>query len=214
MQHLINKLLKPMKRQIRQLLTRGLVNMVDASLLMQTLQVEALTGELLDNIEHWQPYGYTSHPQPGAEALLGSLGGNRSHTVAISVADRRFRLKNTAPGEVALFTDEGDVIHFKRGNEIYINTANKLTAVAGNEVDVTSPLVNVTASSKVTFTTPEFELTGNMTIGGTASVVGALSSATSLSDPTGTVQKMRDVYNGHNHGGDSGGTTGTPNQGM
>ena len=28
------------------------------------------------------------------------------------------------------------------------------------------------------------------------------------------MQGIRDTYNGHNHPGDSGGTTGAPNQGM
>lgn len=151
----IDRALQPVQRKLRMMVTRGVVKLVDASTLLQELQVAAVGEELLDNIEHWEPYGYTSRPQPGAEALLLSLGGDRGHTVAVSVADRRFRLKGLAAGEVALFTDEGDVIHFKRGNHIYIDAMNQVTVKAGTKVVIDAPLA---------------EFTGDVTIVGEATI--------------------------------------------
>lgn len=119
---LISRMLAPLQRQIRLMFTRGLVAMVDSSELIQILQVRAMGDELLDNIQHFEAYGYTSNPKPGAEALLAALGGNHDHMVAVMVGDRRFRLKGLKSGEVAMYTDEGDFIHFKRGNEIHIKT--------------------------------------------------------------------------------------------
>lgn len=154
----INKVLEPLRRRLRVMITRSIVKLVDSSTLMQELQLEALADELLDGIEHFEQYGYTCNPQPGAEALLANIGGSRSKAVAICVADRRFRLKNMASGEVALYTDEGDVIHFKRGNHIYIDSAAKVT--------VKAPNVDITASTKVTMTTPLLEVTGDINAGG------------------------------------------------
>lgn len=202
----VQRLLAPLKRRVQLLATRAVVRLVDPAAMLQQLQAEALAHEVLDQVEHWEPYGYTCRPHPGAEALLLSLGGRRAHTIALNVADRRFRMKNLAPGEVALYTDEGDVIHFKRGQHIYIDAGAKVTAKAPN--------VEVIAGTRVLLDTPETEITGNLTVGGTAAVQGALSSATSISDPTGSMQGMRDTYNGHTHPGDSGGTTGAPNEGM
>lgn len=219
LRRVIEKSLQPLARRLRTMATRGVVKLVDPSTLMQQLQVAALGDELLDRIEHWEPYGFTSNPHPEAEALLLSLGADRDHTVAVNVADRRFRLKGLASGEVAMATDEGDVIHFKRGNHIYIDSLSKITAKAPN--------VDVIASVKVLLDTPETEMTGNLTVAGdtdiggnttvagTAVVTGALSSATSVADPTGTMQSIRITYNGHNHPeNDNGGPTDAPNQQM
>jgi len=123
----LQKVLKPYHRRINNLVSRGVLNLVDAASNLQTLQVNLLANETLDDVEHFQPYGFTSHPKEGAEVLLTSLGGQRDHSIVFCVSDRRFRLKDLSQGEVALFTDEGDVIHFKRGNEILIKAATKLT---------------------------------------------------------------------------------------
>lgn len=185
----IGKLLAPVERRIKTIITRGVVKLVDPSLMMQELQIKVF-GQVLDKVEHFEPYGFTSHPQENAEALLASLGGRRGHTVAVCVADRNFRLKNTQPGEVALYTDEGDVIHFKRNNIIDIKSASTINAIA--------PDVNINASSKVSLTTPECEITGNLTVGG------------DVSDATSSMADMRTVYNGHTHTGDNGGSTSPP----
>lgn len=202
---MLEKVLRPIQRKLRMLATRGVVKLVNPATLLQELQIAALGEEVLDRIEHWEPYGYTSRPLAGAEALLLSLGADRDHTVAVNVADRRFRLKNLTAGEVALYTDEGDVIHFKRGNQILIDTMGTLVANAGTSITATSPLVNVVASTKVTFDTPlvqcthDLDVVGNVTAGGTGVFTGALSSATSVADPNSTMGDMRTTYNGHTH---------------
>ena len=123
---LLKRVLQPIHRRLSLIVTRALVNLVDSEKLMQEIQVQSVGGETLDGIEHFEPYGYTSRAKQGAEALLAALGGKRSHLVAVSVADRRFRLKGLAEGEVAMYTDEGDVIHFKRGNIIEIKAVTKV----------------------------------------------------------------------------------------
>ena len=180
----LSKLISPIKRRIQLLLTRGVVKLIKSDLMMQELQIKTL-GTTLDNVEHFEPYGFTSHPQTDAEALLASLGGSRGHTVALCVADRRFRIKNMAQGEVAIYTDEGDFIHFKRNNIIDINSADTL--------NVTAPNVNIAASIKVTITSPDTECSGNLTVGGNVAAGG------NVNDASSSMQDMRNTYNGHTH---------------
>lgn len=196
------RLTAPIYRRLRQVVTRGIVRLVDPAQLLQSLQVEAFAGETLDRVEHFEPYGFTSHPLAGAEVLLFSLSGRRSHNVAGIVTDRRYRKKDLAPGEVALFTDEGDVIHFKRGRLVEI--------VAGTKVKITAPEVEVVASTKVTVTSPLVEMSGDL------NVAGAITSAMSVADPNGTMQEMRGTYNGHTHPENNapGGNTNAPSQPM
>lgn len=226
------RLTAPLRRRIKVMFTRALGNLVDPATLMQTLQVEALAGETLDGVEHFEPYGFTSNPQPGFEALLAALGGDRAHTVCVVAADRRFRLKNLAPGEVALYTDEGDVIHFRRNRIIEINGGEQVTVNtkvaeinatisatvtspvvnvnASTSADVTSPLVNVVASTKVTFSTPLAEVSGNLTVGGAINATGLIASAVSVADPNGTMQEMRGYYNAHGGHSFTGGGPASP----
>lgn len=185
------RLTEPLRRRIKVLFTRALGSLVDPATLMQTLQVEALAGEVLDGVEHFEPYGFTSNPLPGFEALLAALGGDRAHTVCVIAADRRYRKKNLASGEVALYTDEGDYILLKRGRIIEV--------FSGTKVKVTAPEAEIIASTKVTLTTPLAEVSGNVTVGGTLVATGAISSAVSIADPSGTLAEARGYYNSHTH---------------
>lgn len=182
-----HKLLDPIRRRIRGLVSRAVVTLVNDSLKLQGLQLKVLADETLDNVERFQEYGYSSVPLPGAEAVLLCLGGHRDHPVVISVDDRRYRLKNLAAGEVALYTDEGDIIKLARGRIIEV--------VAGTRVRVTAPDVEIVASTKVTVTSPNVEISGALT------VQGAVLSNTSIADPAGTMSEMRGTYNSHTHPG-------------
>ena len=54
------KLLGPMARRIGNLLARGSVAAVNGTGKMRTLQLRMLAGEVKDNVEHFEPYGFTS----------------------------------------------------------------------------------------------------------------------------------------------------------
>ena len=59
---------------------------------LQTVQVVGLPDEIIDGAERFQMYGITSHPLPGADALVLAVGGIRQHPV-ILIDDRRYRVK-------------------------------------------------------------------------------------------------------------------------
>ncbi|MGZ9668060.1 phage baseplate assembly protein V [Pseudomonas sp. GNP014] len=128
---------------LKSIMARGTVLLTAAGKMMQTLQVRLTAGEVKDTVEHFEPYGFTSNPLAGAEVLTMFLNGDRSHAVVVVAADRRYRIKELAPGEVAIYTDEGDKVHFKRGRVIDIET-NTLNIKATTAVNFDTPVINQT----------------------------------------------------------------------
>lgn len=188
------RLLGPIWRRIRLLVSRGVVRLVDDSMKLQRVQV-SLLGDQPAWAERFQQYGYTSHPHPEAEAVVAAIGGARAHLVALSVDDRRYRPKGLQAGEVCLYTDEGDEIRFKRGKLISVK--------AGSKLEVTAPQAVFNCSTSVTLNTPKVIASGDIEAAG------------QIRDGVGTMQAMRDTYNDHNHNeNDNGGPTDPPNQGM
>jgi hypothetical protein len=100
-------------------LARSLVRVVEESDGVQVIQVNVLAGELLENIQNPQHYGFASRMRPGNEALLAFLAGDRSHGYAICDGDRRYRPQDLEEGEVALFTDEDTLDEEEEAPEWY-----------------------------------------------------------------------------------------------
>ncbi len=116
----------PLVRRIRMICGRGVVDVINDARLMQELQFRALDREVLDGVEHWQPYGFTYHPLPGGEVLYICPLGDRSHVIAIAVADRKFRPKNSEPGEVVIYDDLGKSIRMARNGDVHITAPRVL----------------------------------------------------------------------------------------
>ncbi len=173
--------------KLRLMVARGIVKLIKDSAKIQELQVQLLEGEVRGQGERFQNYGFTSHPKPGAEAIVVMVGGDRSHPVILVVDDRRYRLKNMNEGEVAIYTDEGDYIWIKRNGNIAVK--------ASTQVNVECPSVN---------------MTGNL------NVEGNITCDNNVSDENGSMNEMRGVYNTHKHTGiqTGGGTSGNPNATM
>lgn len=111
---LLSRMMAPLHRAISNMALRATVTLVNSANKMQTLQITMRGDEAKENIEHFEPYGFTSHAKSGAEAITLFFNGDRSHGVAIVVADRRYRLTTLADGEVALHDDLGQKVHLKR----------------------------------------------------------------------------------------------------
>lgn len=131
---------------------------------MQGLQLRLTAGEVKDRVEHFEPYGYTSHPLPGAEAVVAFVGGDRSHGVAIVVGDRRFRLAGLKPGEVALYSDEGDTLIFRRGRMVEFSTES-FVVNARKEILLNAPVVKASE---------EVQVGGGLGVQGGAEIAGPL----------------------------------------
>lgn len=164
--------LAPLARRLGNMLSRGSIAVANAATKMQSLQVRLLAGEVKDDVEHFEPFGFTSCPLPGAEAIGLFFDGDRSHGVVVVVADRRYRLTTLQGGEAAL--------HDAFGNKIHLHLDGTMEVVATTKVQITSPLVT---------------MSGNLQVAGNIVAAGDISDHTSKS-----MLGMRTVYNGHHHG--------------
>ena len=122
--------LRDLVRRTRMMIGRCILAGVNDKAGIQEVFVRLLADESKDKIPHLQHYGFTAHPLPEAEAVTFFMSGNRDHGVVICIDDRRFRIKNLEPGEVAIYTDEdllpgGNRIIFKRGQNIEIHTGER-----------------------------------------------------------------------------------------
>jgi phage baseplate assembly protein V len=134
----VDRITSNLKKRIMKIIGRAVIELIDDSKGLQSTQISVLKNEVYSKIERVQSYGLTSHPRKGAEAVVLFQAGSRDHGIVIGVDDRRYRLKNLSEGEVALYTDEGDKIHLKRGNKIDIETQT-LTIKAGDSTQTVLP---------------------------------------------------------------------------
>jgi phage gp45-like len=130
------KIIAPLQRKIMLMIGRAVLTTINDTDGYQKLQISLLSGDVSDDALRLQNYGFTSVPKAGADAILVCVGGSHDNGIVIACDDKRYRLKGLASGEVAIYTDEGDKIHLKRGNNIEITTTllkvnGKLT-VTGN----------------------------------------------------------------------------------
>lgn len=143
-----------LEARVRLMFGRAIVRLVDDARLAQELQIDLLEDESQDAVEHLQPYGFAAHPHSGAEAVVGCVGGLRSHAIVISVADRRYRLKNLEQGEVGIYDDLGNIVVLKRG-KIVITAQSKIEMTAPDGLKITANVEihgNVSVDGEVTTT--------------------------------------------------------------
>lgn len=117
----------PVTRQLRRLVNRGLLRRVSYDEKIRLLQIQGEGGQVLSGIEHLEPFGFTSHPLPGAEPIAVALNGNGSHTIVILVNDQRYRLV-LEEGESAVYNQHGDYVHIKADRSIAVKAATRVYA--------------------------------------------------------------------------------------
>lgn len=189
---------------------RGLVLLVDDARAMQTLQIGVLDNETIEGAERIQEYGFSSHPLPEAEIVALFIGADRSHPIVVACDDRRYRL-SLQPGEVALYTDEGDNVVLRRGRVIEVSTSH-LVVNAADDVAVTTGTVDIKAPGGTTIH-GDVLVEGSLTWTGTAQGRdGAARFSGGLSNRGGQVDSNGVVLESHVHGGvqPGNGSTGQP----
>lgn len=139
--------LRQMGRRVMLMVGRCVLQAANDAAGIQALQLSGLEGELIEDAERMQDYGFTSVPFPGAEAVLVFPGGLRSHGLVVAVGDRRYRLKGLQDGEVAVYDDLGQQMVLKRDG-IRIATSLK--------VEIEAPEVTLTADTRFKVVTPHF----------------------------------------------------------
>ncbi|WP_339429510.1 phage baseplate assembly protein domain-containing protein [Pseudomonas taetrolens] len=140
------------------------------------MDAEGLAGEqvVAELVQH---YGFASAPLPGCELVVVPIGGKSGHAIVVASDDVRYRIK-LVDGEMAIYSDEGDYVHLKRGRVIELVTETFL----------------IKASKKVSFETPLIETSGEV------QAEGNIQSAAEVIDQLRSMQADRDIYNVHQHG--------------
>lgn len=196
-----DSIMERVRQLMRDGVARAVLNVVDDEGNMQRVQISLLEDEVIDDVERFQDYGFTSVPEEGAEATVVFVGADRSHPIVVVADDRRVRKKGLKPGEVAVYHKNGDFIHLKNENEIEVKTKTfnvncaTATIAAESEVMLDSPLVTLTGRQQTT---------GEKSGGGASTFVGG------LENTGGEVISNGISLEHHTHPGDSGGTTGEP----
>lgn len=172
------------KMNLKDLINRATVSAKNGTRKLRTLQIQLLGGDIREPIEHFEPYGFTSEPHVGAEAIGLALGGDRDQTLAVVVADRRYRPTDLKGGEVCVFDDLGRKVYLSRN---------------GIRVEGVSSPVTVKTSASVTVDAPLTKCTGDLEVGGNIVAKG------DIKDKGGSYSMagMRMTYNSHTHSGGS-----------
>lgn len=185
-----SRLVAPMMRRVRLMLGRAVVNIVNDTLKAQNMQVSMLDDETPDEVERLQNYGLISVPLAGAEAVVGCIGADRDHAVALVVEDRRYRPTGLEDGDTGVYHYEG----------------HRLRLTKEGKVILTCKTLQIDAEQSVTVNTPQTTFTGDVAIQKGLSVQQHSRFASNITAPDAIINgKSTD---GHTHRGDSGGNTG------
>ncbi len=135
---------------------------------LRELQVQLQDNYVQDELEHLEPYGFSSEPHCDKEtdAMVAFLGNQRGHGIVLSVSDRRYRITQMKTGEVCIYDDKKRHVYLKQegieidgaDSPITVKTTDSVKVTAGKEVvvnaaqDITlssSANINITASGNV-----------------------------------------------------------------
>lgn len=123
------------------------------------------TPETIDNLQVVQLYGFASHAPVGSDAFVTFGNGDRSNGVVHATANQKARPRNQKPGELTIFTDEGDTISMQRG-QVVIITTKTVTINAATAVQINAPNVKVegqNGGNVVVDVTGDIHATGTIT---------------------------------------------------
>ena len=136
-------LIRQLFRRVQLMVGRAVLAAIDDDRQMQAVQVEALSGEVVDRAERFQQYGLSSHPHPGAEALLLAVGGIRQHPIVAAVDDRRYRPTGLAEGEVVVYSSRDLTaphrIHFLENGNIRLEAGRTTLELEDAGMTLTTP---------------------------------------------------------------------------
>lgn len=226
-----NRLVAQLKSKIFLLVGRGILKAVNNAQQTQKIQLTGLAGETRTDMERPQPYGMESFPYTGAEVVFLSINGNRNQGLAALIYDRRYRLKDLALGEVALYT-KGDTdaddnigrhrIHMKPVSAetdiiaTFLNITAENNAQDDGWIKAVTKLFELTVRSGFSITgdpiiTGDVEVTGILDVTGNIDSGADITAGGNVADSIGSMADIRLAYNAHIHPHGLGpGNTGPP----
>lgn len=110
----LERWIAPLKRRVLLMIGKATLSAIKDTTGIQVVQVNLGHGEVIDDVERVQNFGFTSHPKPGAQAVVVFVGGNRDHPIVLAADDTRYRVKIN-PGDSAMYNSQGMQVRCKGG---------------------------------------------------------------------------------------------------
>ena len=155
------RLFKPVRSRIANLIQRGIIHQVGES----GLQVSLGEEDTQENIHHSQHFGFASRPPSSSEVLILFPNGERRTGFAVSSASVKGCPVTLKDGESVQYNDEGSSIALRNGGKLEIrNRENELISAICELADkmdsMSAYLVNTGTcpSGACTFLRPKVEL--------------------------------------------------------
>ena len=116
---MFDRLLAPIRRRLRLIVSRAAIRASNDSTALQTLDLGLIGDETRKGAIRIAEYGFASRPPEGAEAVYVCPGGDRAQGVVVATDDRRSRPRDLAEGECCLWTpDDGKRVHCKADGQV------------------------------------------------------------------------------------------------
>lgn len=116
----VQRLLAPIRQRLSLIVSRMVVTALADGKHLQSLQLQGLNGETLDNVPNYQPFGFASKPKGQGEAVVLFPGGQREAGIVLAVVDTSQKVFNVAPGDAALYASDKTAVHCRSDGTMQI----------------------------------------------------------------------------------------------
>jgi len=128
------RMLSPIVSRIQAMIGRAILSAVSDAGGMQVVKVSGLSGEVIDKLDHPQPFGFTANCPTGGQAVVAFVGGSRDQGIVLVVDHTAHRKKNLKAGESAVYSSQGTYVYLKEDGTIEIETNGSEVKILGRTV--------------------------------------------------------------------------------
>ena len=128
---------------------------------LRELQVQLQDNYVQDELEHLEPYGFSSEPHcdKQTDAMVAFLGNQRGHGIVLSVTDRRYRITQMKTGEVCIYDDKKRHVYLKQDGIEIDGADSPITVKTTNSVTINAAAnINLNASANVNIKATQISL--------------------------------------------------------
>lgn len=128
---------------------------------LRELQVQLQDNYVQDELEHLEPYGFSSEPHcdKQTDAMVAFLGNQRGHGIVLSVTDRRYRITQMKTGEVCIYDDKKRHVYLKEDGIEIDGADSPITVKTTNSVTINAAAnINLNASANVSIKAAQISL--------------------------------------------------------
>lgn len=128
---------------------------------LRELQVQLQDNYVQDELEHLEPYGFSSEPHcdKQTDAMIAFLGNQRGHGIVLSITDRRYRITQMKTGEVCIYDDKKRHVYLKQDGIEIDGADSPITVKTTNSVTINAAAnINLNASANVNIKATQISL--------------------------------------------------------